>query len=235
MKEQFISYRQWLNEAHLLLDYEFKIIECAYNEFIYLPGSYNFVGDKRKEMIREIKKIKEVEGDYANESKHYHYLIALKNEKDIYGIFYKQVKGSTTNYCDGYMVGSGGCANYLLRGMRMIGPFNTFSKISNFKSLASQMRNGAEILALTDSAPNKDDNNKFSSDFLNKEIYKLFLDKQVYYKYGSETCYFYNGTTLNEEGLKEFFKTYKEVELVGPSKYKNEIKEVKLYLKFKKL
>ena len=70
---------------------------------------------------------------------------------------------------------------------------------------------------------------------LNKEIYKLFLDKQIYYKYGSETCYFYNGTTLNEDGLKEFFKTYKEVELVGPSKYKNEIKKVKLYLKYKKL
>jgi hypothetical protein len=235
MKEQFITYKQWLNEAQLLLDNEFKIIECAYNEFIYLPGKYNFVGDKKKEMLSTIKDIKEIGGEYASEGKHYHYLIALKKEKDIHGIFYKQVKGSTTNYCNGYMTGSGSCAKYLLQGMRMIGPFNTFSKISNFKSLASQIRSGAEILTLTDSTPDKENNNKFSPDFLNKELYKLFLDKQVYYKYGSEVCYFYTGTTLNEEGLIDFFKTYREVELVGPKKYKNEIKEVKLYLKFKKI
>lgn len=234
--EKFITYNQWLNEAHVLMDKEYKIIECSYQEFVALPKStYKFVGDKGNEMKKAINDIKQIGGDFEKPSKHYRYLIALKNEKDVYGIFYKQVKGSNANYCDGYMVGSGGCSKFLLTGMRMLGPFNTFARIGNFKSLASQIKAGAEILALTDSAPDKNENGAFSPNFLNKELYKLFIDKQVYYKYGSEPCYFYEGTVLNEEGLLNFFKTYSEVELIGPTKFKKEVAEVKLYLKFKKL
>ena len=152
------SYYDWLNEGTVNFDESFKIKVLSYDDFCLLPETYELAGDKKEDMKKYIDIIKNKHADMGDPKNKFHFIAAIKDNKQVYGFFYKQMKHSSDKLDIGFMIGSEGVGKYMFRAMRKLGPFTSFAKITNFTSLNIQMNNGAEIICITDSSPDK--NNK---------------------------------------------------------------------------
>lgn len=213
---------------------EVKIIELSYFDFINLCDTYKPVDfrDKQGNDICKIIKMVSTNPEYSKLSNKYHFLAAIK-EKQLLGVFYKQLRGNPNIYDDGYIISKGAGQELFMR-MRKLGPYTTFSNINNIASLKAQLKMGAEVLCITDNIPDK--TGAIIPDFKNEKLKQLLIDEKIYYKDEDEyeEFFFYDEKgNLNIKGFTTFLTTQDRIKVVSPST--DIASKVKVYFLFKKL
>jgi len=150
----------------------------------------------------------------------FHFLIGIKN-KQLVSLFYKKLNASKNIYGDGYIISTEkGSANKMFEYMRKIGPFTTFSNLENIASIKAQLKIGAEILCLSDNAPDKD-TETFKTTIDNSKILELMKNEKLYYNdtYTNEKFYFMNKKNeIDIRKLRNYLIENDDIKLVYPEK-----------------
>lgn len=222
------KFTQYINEG--IENNEIEIKELSYLDFINLCDIYEQINYKNKyglticDIVNQIKNNPKL---FSNKSNKYHFLSAIKNGILI-GVFYKQLIGNPDIYDDGYII-SKGAGKKLLRKMKTIGSFTTFSNISNIPSMKSQLETGAEIICITDNPPNKP-NGSYNKNISN-DMKNLLIDN-FYYISNNEKFYFLDETgNLKKNELKNFLLSNNKITIIDKQKIGEKIK---IYFLFKK-
>jgi len=217
---------------------QLRIVELSYFDFINLCDIYEPVKFKDKyanDICKIIDLVKQSEKQigFSIKSNKYHFLAAIKDKK-IEGIFYKQLGGNPDVYDDGYIIAKN-VGDLLFKEMAKLGPYTTFSNISNIPSLKSQLSMGAKILCITDSVPEitaGHPNGNYSKEFIDENIKQLLLNEKIYYKDGDDKFFFVDENGVpNIKGLEEFLITHNRIELTAP---KDMGSKIKVYFLFNK-
>ena len=205
---------------------ELKIMELSYYDFINLCDIYKTIKFKDKygyticKIISQVKQQPEV---FSKKSNKFHFLVAVKN-KEILGVFYKQLGGNPDKYDTGYII-SKGAGKELFAKMRELGSYNTFSNISNISSIKSQLSMGAEILYINNSEPNQDGT---YDNTLSEENIESMKDEKFYYKDGDDEFFFFDEKAkLKLKELKTFLLEHNRIEVIDKAKLSK-----KLYIYF---
>jgi len=170
----------------------------------------------------------------------FHFLIAIKN-KNLVGLFYKKLNESKSIYGDGYILCSEkGTANKMFEAMKKNGSFTTFSNLENIASIKAQLKLNAEILCLSNSAPDKD-TETFKTTIDNPKILELMKNKKLYYNdtYTNEKFYFMNDKDeIDIRKLKNYLIVNDDIKLVYPEyddKNNKEYSGLKIYFYHEKI
>lgn len=221
------TFTQHINENNENL----KIIELSYFDFIDLCNIYksiDFKDDYDLSICDIINQVKNQPEEFSIKSNKYHFLAAIKDNKLI-GVFYKQLIGNPNIYDKGYII-SKKAGKELLRKMKSIGSFTTFSNVSNIPSMKSQLSVGAEIIYICDNPPDKS-NGTYNKEF-SESIKELLINEKLYYKDGDEKFYFLDDKgKLKINELKNFLLTHTKIDVVDKA---NIGKKIKIYFLFNK-
>jgi len=211
------NYNNFIKEE---VDNEIRIVELSYYDFINICDIYkspDFKDSFGYDIPKIVQLVKEDPGkcNFASKSNKYHFLAAIQN-KTLIGVFYKQLRGNPNLYDDGYII-SDGAGKQLLMAMRKIGPYTTFSKLSNIPSLKTQIQMGAEFICITDSSPDKQTGN-FNKEFSDKLLIDLMKDEKIYLIGGDEKFFLYDEKTgkFKYKEFKDFLINNKNITIVEP-------------------
>ena len=174
----------------------------------------------------------------------FHFLIGIKN-KELVSLFYKKLNPSKNIYGDGYIISTEkGTANKMFLEMKKIGAFTTFSNLENIASIKAQLKLDAEILCLSDSAPDKD-TETFKTTIDNPKILELMKNEKLYYNdtFTNEKFYFMNNKDeIDIRKLKNYLISNDDIKLVYPEKSlgydkqnNKEYSGIKIYFYHKKI
>jgi hypothetical protein len=227
------NYNNFINEE--LDSNEFKIIELSYYDFINLCDTYkeiDYKDESQNTICGIINYVKQNPDIFSNTSNKYHFLAAIQDKK-ILGVFYKQLRGNPDMYDDGYIISKNNSRD-LLDAMKKIGPYTTFSNLSNVGSLRTQVRMGAQFLCMTDSIPSKP-LGTYKKEFTDQSLIQLMKDEKIYFIGSDEKFFFYDENTgkFKIKELIEFLKVNKNIKLVEPKE--GLASKIKLYFLFPKL
>lgn len=213
---------------------ETKIVELSFYDFINICDQYKAVEFKDKtgfticDIVKQVKEYDEQYG-FSNKSNKYHFLVALNN-KNILGVFYKQLRGNPDIYDDGYII-SKGVGKELFNEMKKLGPYTTFSNISNIASIKSQLQMGGEIICLTDSAPEKP-SGIYNKEIQDESLKELLIEEKLYYKVDDEKFFILdeNGKFKQKEFI-DFILNNDRIQIIEPKK--DLASKIKIYFLFK--
>ena len=214
----------------LILDDVNKVIiqEKTYDEIIQITEIDNL------EISNETDKFKFSHTEYINmfrkdkslfNNGKFKFLIAIKNKK-LVGLFYKELGLPKDKYGEGYIFclkSEKGIANKMFMEMQKLGSYTTFANAENIGSIKSQLKIDAEIIALSNTPPNKG-TGVYTPSITDEKILKLIQDEKIYYTdtYTNENYYFMDkNDEIKLNGLVNYLASNANVKLISPDNMKN--------------